>query len=145
MCRLSVVTSWSCRATHRLPAYGPPRAGPRARWVSCLDPRGCHRVQDDLLTKSQPLCVLVGVVTSCVLCARVRGRVSRSCATENTHTLLDWKRCSSSQSSPFSSICIVRSNISAGVQLVRHVFSCCRQCRNPPCLRKRKSVSFSED
>ena len=29
--------------------------------------------------------------------------------------LLDWKRCSSSQSSPFSSSCIVRSNISAGV------------------------------
>ena len=53
--------------------------------------------------------------------------------------LLDWKRCSSSQSSPFSGICIVRSNISAGVpktlQLVRHVLSCCRQCRTPPCLR----------
>ena len=32
------------------------------------------------------MCVLVGVVTSCVLCARVRGRVSRSCATENTYT-----------------------------------------------------------
>ena len=28
--------------------------------------------------------------------------------------LLDWKRCSSSQSSPFSGMCIVRSNISAG-------------------------------
>ena len=38
------------------------------------------------MTKSQPLCVLVGVVTSCVLCARVRGRVSRSCATENTYS-----------------------------------------------------------
>ena len=32
------------------------------------------------------MCVLVGVETSCVLCARVRGRVSRSCATENTYT-----------------------------------------------------------
>ena len=49
-------------------------------------PTGCHRVQDDPVTKSQPLCVLVGVVTSCVPCARVRGRVSRSCATENTYT-----------------------------------------------------------
>ena len=34
---------------------------------------------------SQPFCVLVGVVTSCVLCARVRGHVPRSCATENTY------------------------------------------------------------
>ena len=29
---------------------------------------------------------VVGVVTSCLPCARVRGRVSRSCATENTYT-----------------------------------------------------------
>ena len=49
---------------------------------------GCHRVQDDPVRKSQPLCVLFGVVTSCVLCARVRGRVSRSCAVENTYTPL---------------------------------------------------------
>ena len=32
------------------------------------------------------MCVLVGVVTSFVLCVRVRGRVSRSCATENSYT-----------------------------------------------------------
>ena len=30
--------------------------------------------------------VLVGVVKSCGLCVRVRGRVSRSCASENTYT-----------------------------------------------------------
>ena len=69
VCRLSVVTSWSCRATHGLPAYGPPCT------VGVLPG-----------PKSQPICVLVGVVSSCVLSARVRGRVSRSCATENTHT-----------------------------------------------------------
>ena len=78
-----------CRSLGR-GAVGPPTAFPRTvrrvPLVSCLDRRGCHSVQDDLVTKSQPLCVLVGVVTSCVLCARVRGRVSRSCATENTYT-----------------------------------------------------------
>ena len=93
----------------------PPACGPRVPWVSCLDPLVCHRVQDNPVTKSQPLCVLVGVVTSCVLYARVRGRVSRSCATENTHTRPPrLERCSSSQSSPVSGICVVRSNISAG-------------------------------
>ena len=39
-----------------------------------------------LWQSANPSFVLVGVVTSCVLCARVRGRVSRSCATENTYT-----------------------------------------------------------
>ena len=56
------------------------------RGCPCRDPPVCHRVQGDSVAKRQPLCVLVGVVTSCVLCARVRGRVSRSCATENTYT-----------------------------------------------------------
>ena len=48
----------------------------------------CHRVQDDSGAKRQPFFVVVGVVgvlASCVSCARVRGRVSRSCATENTY------------------------------------------------------------
>ena len=44
------------------------------------------RVHGDSVAKRQPLCVLVGVVTSCVLCARVRSHVPRSCATENTYT-----------------------------------------------------------
>ena len=65
--------------------------------------------------------------------------------------LLDWKRCSCSQSSSFSGICIVRSNNSVvfgcSVQFVilfdtffisfeiSSIFlACC--CRNPPCLRK---------
>ena len=39
-----------------------------------------------LWQSANPCCVFVGVVTSCVLCARVRGLVSRSCATENTYT-----------------------------------------------------------
>ena len=47
----------------------------------------CHRVQDDSVAKRQPFFVLLGNVTSCVLCARVRGRVSRSCATENTYKM----------------------------------------------------------
>ena len=44
----------------------------------------CHRVQDDSVTKRQPIFVVV-VVCSCQ-CLRVRGRVSRSTATENTYT-----------------------------------------------------------
>ena len=47
----------------------------------------CHRIQGDSVAKRQPLlCVVgvVGVVTSCVPCAR--GRISRSCATEKTYT-----------------------------------------------------------
>ena len=42
-----------------------------------------------LWQSANPCCVfvgVVGVVTSCVPCARVRGRTSRSCATENTYT-----------------------------------------------------------
>ena len=133
--------------------------------VSCLDPRDCHRVQDDPVIKSQPLCVCAG-------CSRGVLRSVRSCSTcveDVSHVqlriltlLLDWKRCSSSPSSSFSSICIVRPNNSAGfgcsVQFVilfdtffisfeiSSIFlACYRQCRNPPCLRKCKSVSFSED
>ena len=47
------------------------------RGCPCRDPPVCHRVQDDSVAKRQPFFVLVGVVTSCVLCARIRGRVSR--------------------------------------------------------------------
>ena len=80
---------------------GPPtaflRGGKGVPWVSCLDPPVCPRVQDDPEAKSQPFLVWLllcfGVVTSCVLCARV-SRVLRdvlttgciSCATENTYT-----------------------------------------------------------
>ena len=58
----------------------------------------CPRVQDDPEAKSQPFLVwfvsVLGVVTSCVLCAGV-SRVLRdvkttgriSCATENTYSL----------------------------------------------------------
>ena len=57
------------------------------RGCPCWAPPVCHRDQDDFVAKRQPFFVLVGVVTSCVLCARVRGRVSRSCATENTYKI----------------------------------------------------------
>ena len=42
-----------------------------------------------LWQSANPCCAfvgVVGVVTSCVPCVRVRGRTSRSCATENTYT-----------------------------------------------------------
>ena len=67
---------------------GPPSlSGTGVPWVSCLDEPVCLRVQGDSVAKRQPLCVLaVGVVASCVLCARGRGRVPRACATENTYT-----------------------------------------------------------
>ena len=75
---------------------GPPTAFPvRApvyRGCPCRDPPVCHRVQGDSVAKRQPFLVL-GVVTSCVHCARIP-RVSRdgittgfsSCAAENTYT-----------------------------------------------------------
>ena len=103
-CRLS-----SCRVVELVgPPTAFPRTAPRVPWVSFLDPRGCQS-PDDPVGKSQPLCVLVGVVTSCVLCARVRGRVSRSCATENTYRPARLE----AVFSPFSDICVVRPKISA--------------------------------
>ena len=64
---LSFVVSWKLlRATHVVPL-----SGTGVPWVSCLDPPVCHRVQGDSVAKSQPLlCVLDGVVTSCVLSMR---------------------------------------------------------------------------
>ena len=60
------------------------------------------------------MCVLVGV-GRLAFCAHVFGVLSHAHVHLRIFTLLlDWKRCSSSQSSPFSGICIVRSNISAG-------------------------------
>ena len=56
----------------------------RALGVLVRGPLVCHRVQGDYCGKA-PTLVFVGVVTSCVLCARVHGHVSRSCATENTY------------------------------------------------------------
>ena len=83
-CRLSWVVSWSlCRATHSLP--------PLRHWCTVGVLAGTHQCATEsrltLWQSANPLCVLVGVVTSCVLCTRVRGRVSRSCATENAHIL----------------------------------------------------------
>ena len=51
---------------------------------------GTHRCATEskvtLWQSANPCCVFVGVVTSCVPCARVRGRASRTCATENAYT-----------------------------------------------------------
>ena len=67
---------------------GPPTAftvwAPVYRGCPCQDPPVCHRVQGDSVAKRQHLLCVVGVVTSCVPCARAR--TSRSCATENTYT-----------------------------------------------------------
>ena len=86
-CRLSVVVLWSlCRATHGLPFRAPVY-------------RGCPLLghigvpQESRMTlgaKRQQFFVWLLVVLESwhhvFLCARVRGRVSRSCATENTYT-----------------------------------------------------------
>ena len=56
----------------------------------------CHRVQGDSVTKRQPLLCVVGVVTSCMPCARVR--TPRSCAPENT--------CTNNQSTAKKSHCV---------------------------------------
>ena len=79
----SVVVSWSLSGHPR-----PSLLGHRCT-VGVL--AGTHRCATEsrvTVARHQPLCVLVGVVTSCVLCARFRVRVSRSCATENTYNLL---------------------------------------------------------
>ena len=59
---------------------------PVYRGCPCRDPLGCHRVQDVSVTKRQPIVVVVGAVMWCDRRVRVRARVSRSCATENTYT-----------------------------------------------------------
>ena len=63
-----VFVVWSCGGACR-PTHGLP----------------CSGNQGDSVAKRHSLYMLVGVVTSCVLCPRVRGRVSRSCATENAY------------------------------------------------------------
>ena len=77
-----------CRWSSRGGCARPPTALSGMVYRGCpCHPPVCHRVQGDSVAKRQPLCVLVGVVTSCVLCARVRGHVPRPCATENTYIL----------------------------------------------------------
>ena len=152
-CRLS-----SCRVVELVgPPTAFPRTGLRVPWVSCLDTLGFHRVQDDPVTKSQPLCVLVGIVTSCVLCARFRDRVSSSCATGNTYTPTRLEALfklsivtifrhlyrvflvgALSNSSSCSKFYLVE-------DIIENVLACCQQCRNPSCSRKCKSFYFSED
>ena len=60
---------------------GPPLSGTGVRWVSCLEPPVCPRVQDDPEAKSQPVVVLVGVLRKCDgrVRVRVRGREKRVC------------------------------------------------------------------
>ena len=87
----------------------------------------CHRVQGDSVAKRQPLLCVVGVVTSCVCLALMfvhQAHVQLRIFT----LLLAWKRCSSSQSSPFSVIRIISTEFSVGcgrssptLHLVRHV------------------------
>ena len=145
-----------CRRVVEL--VGPPTAfpvwAPVYRGCPCRDPPVCHRVQGDSVAKRQPFCVLIGVVTSCVLCARVRGRVSRSCATENTDTPARLEALFK-----LSVITILRHLYRSlrhfcGLWVLfptRHLvrdrtfLACCLQCRTPSRSRKCKSVSFTED
>ena len=91
----------------------PALSGTSVPWVSCLDPPVCHRVQDDPEARSQPL------LCACWCCwSRDVVRALRSCFVVVHHAhvqlriltpLLDWKRCSSSQSYSFSVISFVSS------------------------------------
>ena len=102
LCRVVVL---SCGGVAVGPPTAFPRTGPRVPWVSCLDPRGCHRVQDDPVTWSHP-CVCTGWSRDVVRTMRsrstcIKGCVSRSCATEKyqqnirsaDHTNNNWARC----------------------------------------------------
>ena len=98
---------------------GPPTAFPVWAPVHRGCPAWTHRWATEsrvtLWQRANPLLCVVGVATSCVPCARARGRTSRSCATENSlPPLLDWKRWSSSQSSPFSVVRIISTKFSEG-------------------------------
>ena len=130
VCVLSSVVVGRLRGGYVGPPTAFPVRAPVYRACPCRDPPVSHKVQGDSVAKrANPSCVfvgVVGVVKSCVPCARVRGRTSRSCATD-LH-LLDWKRCSSSQSSPFSVFRIIFHQNFCGLwvlsptrHLVRHV------------------------
>ena len=79
-CRLSVVVSWRVTSGHPRPSL----FGHRCT-VGVLAGRATES-RVTLWQSANPCCVFVGVVTSCVPCARVHGRAPRSCATENTYT-----------------------------------------------------------
>ena len=84
---MSEVVSWNWLwATHGLPCSG---TGVRTEGVLAGNHRCATESRVTLWQSANPCCVLVGVVgvvTSCVPCPRVRGRTTRSCATENTYT-----------------------------------------------------------
>ena len=160
LCRFVV-----CRKSPRVGHPRPSLSGTGVPWVSCLEPLVCPRVQDDPEAKSQPVVVLVGVLRWCEGRGRGRGREKRVCVQLRIlKLLLDWKRCSSSQSHSFlviSSVSFVPSvplvpsrigsKFSEGVSTrfflhvcpqTRHLdrdlidfLACCLQCRNPSCSR----------
>ena len=75
-----MVVSWRLRrATHCLPFRAPVYRGCPRTHLCATESRVT------LWQGANPCCVFVGVVTSCVPCAHIRGRASRSCATENTY------------------------------------------------------------
>ena len=147
-----VVDRGACRATHGLPCS---RHGCTVGVLA-----GTHRCDTEskvtLWQSANPLLCVVGVVTSCVCLALVLVVVHHAHVQLRTVThLLDWKRWSSSRSSPFSVIRILSTKFYAScgcsLQLViflrshRTLLACCRQCRNSSYSRKCKSVCFSVD
>ena len=137
--RLTEGVSWNWLwATHGLPCRALVYRG-----CPCGDPPACHRVQGDAVAKRQPFLVWWLVFA-------FHGHVQLRILT----LLLDWKRCPSSQSSPYSVLRIISTKFFAGcgcsLQLVilfeiSSNFSCCFQCRNPSCSRKCEYVCFSVD
>ena len=121
----------------------------------------CHRVQGDSVAKRQPLLCVRWSRDVLVFCALVFAVLFRAHVQLRILTpLLDWKRCSNSQSSPFSDIRIVRSNISAGCgcslsnssscstrsssrsRSRRNFLACCRPCRNSSCSKQLQICFF---
>ena len=143
-----------CRGSSRGVVVGPPtafrRRGSGVPWHRCATE---SRVT--LWQSANPCCLrwsrdVVRALRSCsyitLMCDHVKLKILTP--------LLDWKPCSSSQSSQFSVILII-----SPIFLLLLVFpqpfillkfssnflTCCMQCRNPSRSRKCKSVSLSED
>ena len=160
---MSEVVSWNWLwATHGLPCSG---TGVRTEGVLARTHRCATESRVTLWQSANPSCVLVGVVgivTSCVPCPRVRGRTSRSCATENTYTPARLEAlCKLSVVAILSpsyhfhqffcglwcslQFVILFDTFFISLRSRRNVLACCLQCRNPTCSRICKSVCFSAD
>ena len=159
---VSGVVSWSLLwATHGLP-----NRAPVCRGCPCRDPPCATESRVTLWQSANPSCCGCWCCWSRDVVWSLRSRSTLSVQLRILAPLLDWKRCSSSQSSSFS---VISTNFQRVVGVFfneilsqqilidtffislscsrshRTFLACCVQCRNLSCSLECKSVSFSED